>query len=286
MNTNNDALISRAREVIEQADAIVIAAGAGLSAAGGINYGDPDLFERLYPDYAKHGFSTIWNTITNFWDLTDKNKNEYWAFWATHINNIRYQFEPTQPYLDLIDIIGEKPYYVMTTNTDHQFIKAGFDPDKVYAMQGNYGWLQCPKPCHHSVYSSEDYVKHIIENMDRDKLSVADEYLPRCPKCNRIMEPNLRKDMSFVQEPSMVNKPKFNAFTESCSNKKLVILELGVGFNSPGAIRYPVEMMTFQNPNWFLIRINRDDPETPIELQKQCIVIQDDLAPVIHNLKH
>ncbi|KAH0794812.1 NAD-dependent protein deacetylase, SIR2 family [Histomonas meleagridis] len=276
--------IQEAKRLIQESDGILIGAGSGLSAAGGLNYGDPKYFQTHYPGFSKYGVNTLWECVVRFWEVNEQNILQYYAFWATHINNIRYQTEGLQIYKDLYNLIKDKNYFVATTNTDGQFSKSGFDTSKIFAMQGDYMNFQCSVPCRQEVYNNYEMVQKMLKNMNRETLTIQESDIPRCPHCGHLLVPNLRKDDLFVEKPNFVNYPNYINFLKENENKKLVLLELGVGFNSPGALRIPFEKFAYSYPNWKFIRINQNDPQFYFPIENRSIVIQKDLNSTIQEL--
>lgn len=267
----------KAKTLIHDSDGFVIGAGSGLSAAGGLNYIDKNVFNKYYSNFKKFGFKTIWDGVSNFWECTKENCLQYWAFWATHINNIAYEAKVTKPYQKLYEFFKDKNYFVVTTNVDYQFYKASFDPDKIFAMQGQYRYFQCSVPCHNKVYYNYEMIQQMLKNIDYKTMTIRESDIPKCPKCGKMLIPNLRKDDLFVEEPNMINLPKYQDFLNQNKDKKLVFIELGIGFNSPGAIRIPFERLVGTNKNWMLIRVNKNDPELYYNIPNKAVIIQDDI---------
>ncbi|KAH0786746.1 NAD-dependent protein deacetylase, SIR2 family [Histomonas meleagridis] len=273
--------IQEAKRLIQESDAVLIGAGSGLSAAGGLNYIDPIYFQTHYPGFSKCGAKNLWECVGHFWEVNNKNYLQYYAFWATHINNIRYQTEGLQIYKNLYDLVKNKNYFVATTNTDGQFYKSGFDATKIFAMQGDYMNFQCSVPCCQEVFNNYEMVQRMLKNMNHKTMSIQENDVPLCPHCGNFLVPNLRKDELFVEKPNFVNYPNYMKFLRENENKKLVLLELGVGFNSPGALRIPFEEFVYKIPNWKLIRINQNDPQFFYRIENRSIVIQEDLNTTI-----
>jgi NAD-dependent SIR2 family protein deacetylase len=232
-----------AKTLLAEADCIVVGAGAGLSASGGIDYVSPEFFKLHYPDFAKRGCRTIWETMDSFWDITSDNETRYWAFLSHHFLKIRYEYPIVQPYLDLYRYLQGREYFIVTTNVDGQFHKVGFPPDKIWAMQGDYALFQSETPCTRDLYENESMLRAMKATFNPDSLTIDRATVPRCPRCGKHLVPNLRKDETFVDEPHLVNRPRYQRFLEAAAGKKVVLLELGVGFNSPGALRYPFEQL-------------------------------------------
>jgi len=275
------ARIDAAGRALAESDHILIGAGAGLSAAAGLNYQDAQLFGAWYPQFAALGYRNIWDAITHHWSPDDANRLQFWAFWATHIQRIRYDAGPGKAYLDLHLLVREKSHFVITTNVDGQFKKAGFDPHRMFTPQGDYAKFQCARPCRNVLYDNLEMVQRMLANLDDSKLRVREEDVPRCPNCGDYLERNLRRDARFVEEPWMEKQGDFADFVNHSTGGRLVLLELGVGFNTPSVIRWPFERITAQHPQATLIRINLDDARVPGKIAAKSIGFQADIAQVM-----
>ena len=278
------ARIDAATRALAESDHILIGAGAGLSAASGLNYQDPQIFQAWYPQFAGLGYRTIWDAITHHWRADDGNRLQFWAFWATHIQKIRYDAPPGRPYLDLHRLVREKSHFIITTNVDGQFRKAGFDPHRMFTPQGDYAKFQCAKPCRNILYDNRAMVQQMLANLDSSKLRVREEDIPHCPNCGGYLDYNLRRDDRFVEEPYMAKHADYAAFVNCSTGGKLVLLELGVGFNTPSIIRWPFERITARHPHLTLIRINLEDARVLGEIAAKSIRFQEDIAQVIQAL--
>lgn len=275
--------IGDAVELIKNADCIIIGAGSGLSASGGINYEDTELFKKWFTQYYKMGFKNILEVQSVFWELTEENILSYWGYWARHIQNIRYNALVTKPYETLFELLKDKEYYICSTNVDGQFEKAGFPKDKIFAPQGDYALFQCSKPCTQDVYDNKEMIYRMINNMG-ESLGIRKEDIPRCPKCGELLVPNLRVDDTFVQKPHFSNVSKYEKFVREAKDKRLMLLELGVGYNTPGIIRYPFENITYHYPLTNLVRINMSDAGMPTEIEKKSVSISDDIGKALNDI--
>lgn len=278
--------IKKAAKIIKEADYILIGAGAGLSAAGGLDYGDKKLFKDWFPKLAEQGIENIGEAISTYWNVNEWNRRSFWAYWANHINKIRYEAPVLGPYRDLFELLKHKDYFIITTNVDGQFLKAGFDEKKIFAPQGNYGLFQCDRPCSDELYENKMMIDKMIENMDKDKFIISEEDIPRCPKCGSYMSKNLRVDDTFVEAPHMIKHRDYVDFINSSIDKKLVLIELGVGFNTPSIIRWPFERITKDHPNAKLVRMNIEYPEVPDEILDKSLCFHSDIAKTINDLKN
>ncbi|MBP2663048.1 MAG: Sir2 silent information regulator family NAD-dependent deacetylase [Firmicutes bacterium] len=209
-----------------------------------------------------------------------KTEEERWAYWAEHISLNRYDTPATQLYLDLFKLAKRKTYFVITTNVDHQFYKAGFPVEKIFAVQGDYGFFQCAKGCHSKLYYNEDIVKDMLAQTVECKIPM--KLVPHCPVCGGLMDVNLRKDNYFVEDEAWyAASNRYTAFVRETTDKQVVYLELGVGFNTPGIIRLPFEQMIYQNPNAILIRINSHQPHGAKENSSKTISFSEDMTKVL-----
>ena len=281
------------REKIQRADAVVIGAGAGLSTAAGFTYSG-ERFEKYFADFGeKYGFSDMYSGGFYNYDTLE----EYWAYWSRYIYVNRYMDPPTDLYKQLFQLVENKDYFVLTTNVDHCFQKAGFDKNKMFYTQGDYGLFQCSKPCHHETYDNEEIVKkmvisqgYCIENGNltvpegaQIRRTVPTELVPRCPKCGRPMSMNLRADNTFVQDAGWEAAAKwYERFMEDHRGQNVVFLELGVGYNTPGIIKYNFWQYAHNWRNAFYVCINKGDAYVPKEIENKAVGINEDLAEVLY----
>jgi NAD-dependent SIR2 family protein deacetylase len=276
--------IEAAHRSLADADFVLVGAGAGLSASGGLNYASPALFKAWYPQFAGLGCNSIWEAIVAHWAPDDSNRRRFWAFWAHHIRKIRYELPAADVYLKLRELMTGKEVFVITTNVDGQFFKAGFDPAVVYTPQGDYGMFQCETPCNDALHDNRQMVETLIQNWDADQLLVRGSDIPRCHACGGYLERNLRKDGQFVEAPYEQGRLAFNAFLERAWNGRLVLLEMGVGFNTPGVIRWPFQRIAAKHPRASLLRVNRDDARVPQDVGDGSVGFQGDAATVVGDL--
>lgn len=280
------------REKIQQADAVVIGAGAGLSTAAGFTYSG-ERFEKYFADFGeKYGFSDMYSGGFYNYDTLE----EYWAYWSRYIYVNRYMDPPTDLYKQLFQLVENKDYFVLTTNVDHCFQKAGFDKNRIFYTQGDYGLLQCSKPCHHETYDNEEIVKKMMVSqgyrIEAGKLTVPEgaqirrtvptELVPRCPKCGRPMSMNLRADNTFVQDAGWEAAKRYERFMEDHRGQNVVFLELGVGYNTPGIIKYNFWQYAHNWRNAFYVCINKGDAYVPKEIENKAVGINADLAEVLY----
>ena len=277
--------IQKTADYIANADVLLIGIGSGLTASGGLNYADPSLAEKWYLEYFEQGKKSIIEIMSDFWPNTiyEKNAIAFWGFWARHIWHIRYEPEALKPYLDLFSIAHSKKYFICSTNVDGQLEKAGFDKNFVFAPQGDYALFQCSKPCSQDVYENKTMITTMLENMI-SPFEINNADIPRCPKCGNYLMPNLRCDNTFVEKPHLINTVPYKNFIENSYNRKIVLLELGVGFNTPVIIRYPFEAIILKHPHANLIRINLTDAVVSNRIAEKSICIQEDIGKVLADI--
>jgi len=278
---NYESRIKRARKVIKEADYILIGAGAGLSTAGGLEY-NGEKFRYNFGDFIeKYNLTDLYSAT--FYDFPSQ--EEKWAFWARLIKLNRYNKEPLKIYSEILDIIENKKYFVLTTNVDGQFEIAGFNKENIFATQGDYGMLQCSKACHNKLYPNKDLVEKWLKNTDDCK--ILSEDVMYCPICGEAMEVNLRKDAYFVEDDYWYKQnDKYNEFLNKIKGKKVVLIEIGVGFNTPGIIRFPFEQLVKENKDYSLIRINKEHPESWNDLGDSLIAFNENTNKIIEDLRN
>lgn len=275
--TNSLANIALAKEKIADADAILVGAGAGLSTAAGLVY-DGKVFQDNFGDFiAKYHFPNLY--YGGFGPF--ENDQEMWAYWSRFIYLERYQPGPLPLYRDLLRLLVRKDYFVLTTNVDHCFQKAGFPKDRLFYTQGDYGLFQCSVPCHQKTYDNEPAVMAMLNNQKSMQIPI--ELLPKCPICGKPMAMNLRSDDRFVEDEGWHEaEERYEMFlAENYLDKKIVYLEVGVGDNTPAIIKYPFYRLTAKNPQATYIYANIERSNPPLEIEKQSIPLLGDLRETI-----
>lgn len=272
-------IVKEVKKQIECADAIVIGAGAGLSTSAGFTYSGKR-FERYFPDFIeKYGFRDMY--FAGFYPYGTL--EEYWAYWSRYIDINRYQNVPKSVYYDLYRLVQEKDYFVLTTNVDHCFQKAGFDKNRLFYTQGDYGLWQCSKPCHNKTYDNETIVKKMVA--EQENMRIPSGLVPYCPVCGAPMSMNLRADRTFVEDDGWhAAAGRYQDFIDCHKGMKILYLELGVGGNTPGIIKYPFWQMTYENPNAVYICVNLQKAYIPAEIKKQSICLAYDIGDVLKQL--
>lgn len=271
--------LQQAKQAINNAEYILIGAGAGLSTAAGLEYGGKS-FQRDYKEFIeKYHFEDLYTA--SFYPFSSQ--EEKWAFWAKLIKLNRFR-EPLRLYKELLELVKDKNYFVITTNVDGQFETAGFNIEKIFAVQGDYRFLQCEKACHNKLYDNKEMVEEWLKHTEN--LKIPKQLVPKCPVCGGNMEMNLRKDANFVQDENWYKQAqKYDEFLYRIENKNVVLLEIGVGFNTPGIIRFPFEQMTYQHLKTILIRINKDYPMVRQEIENKAISFDEDIHQIVADVK-
>ena len=271
--------IHNLNRALDEADAIVIGAGAGLSTSAGFVYSG-ERFQTIFSDFEqKYGFYDMYSG--GFYPYPTP--EEHWAYWSRFIYCNRYADPPKSTYQDLLELVRGKDYFVITTNVDHCFQKAGFDKKRLFYTQGDYGLFQCSQPCCQETFDNEDAVRHMVQQQKDMRIPTA--LLPICPHCGRPLTMNLRSDNSFVEDEGWHKAAqRYEAFLRTRENQRMLFLELGVGYNTPVIIKYPFWQMTAQNPNAVYACINRGEALCPSEIQGQAICIDSDIGDFLKQL--
>ncbi len=267
------------KSLIGNADAIVIGAGAGLSTAAGFTYSGKRFHENFHDFEAKYNFHDMYTG--GFYPY--ETPEEYWAYWSRYIFINRYTPAPKPVYDKLFDIVKGKNYFVITTNVDHCFRKAGFDKQRLFYTQGDYGLFQCSVPCRDKTYDNEEIIRKMYS--EQKNMRVLSELVPKCPVCGKPMTMNLRADDKFVEDDGWHTACKaYERFLSENKNKKVLFLELGVGMNTPVIIKYPFWRLTAQNKNASYVCVNKDMAYAPEEIKSRSLCFSEDISDVIECL--
>ena len=276
---NCSAQIERLRGALEAAAAVVIGAGAGLSASAGFTYSG-ERFERNFADFIEqYHYGDMYTA--GFYPYATL--EEYWAYWSRYIYLNRFTPAPKPVYSDLLTLVKDKEYFVLTTNVDHQFQKAGFDKKRLFYTQGDYGLWQCSKPCHQKTYDNETTVRRMIaEQKDR---RIPTELVPRCPVCGAPMAMNLRSDNTFVEDEGwQAAAERYGKFLDQHQKNKTLFLELGTGMNTPTIIKFPFWQMAHGWPDATYACVNLGEAYAPKELEAKAICLNEDIGSVLKQL--
>ena len=271
--------IQQAQKLLAEADTILIGGGAGLSAAAGLTYSGKR-FTDLFPEFIeKYGMTDMYSA--GFYPFSSEEAK--WGYWSKHVYVNRIEPEALPLYRKIYDLVKDKDYFVLTTNADHQFYKAGFEKERIFATQGDYGLIQCEKGCHPRTYKAVDlFVKM---NQARKNCEIPSELVPKCPVCGGRMAMNLRCDQFFVEDENWHQASQnYGEFLYRMMDKKVVLLELGVGFNTPTIIRFPFEKMVREHQNFSLIRLNLDEAIMPESFGDRGIGINADIEKSITDI--
>jgi len=289
--------IERLKQALTEADAVIIGAGAGLSTSAGFTYAG-ERFEKYFYDFAsKYGFRDMYTG--GFWPYSTL--EEHWAYWSRYIYINRYMSAPKPVYDDLFALVKDKDYFVLTTNVDHCFQKAGFDKKRLFYTQGDYGLFQCSEPCCAETFDNEEMVRRMVKAqgyvIEPDgglmvpedtvlKTSIPSELVPVCPHCGKPLSMNLRADDTFVEDEGWhAAAERYSEFLRRHDGQKILFLELGVGYNTPVIIKYPFWRMTAKNPDAVYACINKGESSAPPEIAKQAVCFDEDIGAVLRQLK-
>ena len=295
--------LKRLKEEIRTADAVVIGAGAGLSTSAGLTY-DGERFEKFFGDFAeKYAIRDMYSG--GFYPFPDSETR--WAWWARHIYVNRYVYPPKAVYQTLLDLVKDKDYFVITTNVDHQFQKAGFDRDRLFCTQGDYGLWQCSRPCHKRTYDNKgkvvkmllaqgfvigEHSELIVPAQEEGKtdfsllsMKIPSGLVPCCPVCGEPMTMNLRSDDTFVEDEDWGRaSAAYAQFLQSCENKHVLYLELGVGANTPVIIKYPFWQETYDNDKAVYACLNNGESFCPEEIGDRSICLDGDIGELLQEM--
>lgn len=293
-NTPNG--IHKLRKALDSVDAVVIGAGAGLSASAGFAY-TGERFEKYFYDFIeKYHFRDMYSG--GFFPYPTL--EEHWAYWSRYIYINRYMNAPKAVYNKLYELVKDKDYFVLTTNVDHCFQKAGFDKHRLFYTQGDYGLFQCSKPCHAATYENEDTIRKMVraqgyvigENgvliLPEDitpKMAIPTELIPHCPKCGKPMSMNLRADDTFVEDEGWhCASERYAEFLRRHQNMKVLFLEAAVGFNTPTIVKYSFWHMVSEWKNAVYVCLNYGEACAPDEIKKKSICINGDIGEILGQL--
>lgn len=271
--------INKLNEELETADAIVIGAGAGLSSSAGFVYSG-ERFKKYFSDFEeKYGFHDMYSG--GFYPYSSP--EEHWAYWSRYILINRYMDPPKPVYEDLFKLVDGKDYFVISTNVDHCFQKAGFDKKRLFYTQGDYGLFQCVDGCKNETFDNEELVRRMV-NEQKD-MRIPTELVPKCPHCGKPMTMNLRADNSFVEDEGWHRAAEnYENFIRTREGQHILFLELGVGYNTPVIIKYPFWNMTAKNPRAIYSCINFGEAHCPEDIADRSICIDGDIGSILKSL--
>ena len=288
--------IERLKTELKTADAIVIGAGAGLSTSAGFVYSG-ERFRYWFSDFAERfGIKDMYSG--GFYPFPDE--EIYWAWWSRHIYCNRYAKAPKPVYENLLKLVADRDYFVITTNVDHMFQKAGFDKKRLFYTQGDYGLFQCSRPCCKKTWENESMIREMVLAQgfvigERNDLTLPEstsaamriptDLVPRCPSCGRPLTMNLRSDDRFVEDEGWQKAAvEYEVWLTSHRDQQVVFLEIGVGFNTPGIIKYPFRQQVYQNKKAVYASLNMEKEPVPEEIRDRSILIAGDAHRMIQEL--
>lgn len=272
--------INKLKREMGNADCIAIGAGAGLSTSAGFDYSG-ERFKKYFSDFEeKYGFHDMYSG--GFYPY--KTPEEFWAFWSRSIYVNRYMDAPKPVYNELFELVRDKDYFVITTNVDHLFQKAGFDKKRLFYTQGDYGLFQCSVPCSIDTYDNEEIVRRMIA--EQKDMKIPSELIPKCPKCGEPLTMNLRCDDRFVEDEGWIKaSERYENFLRTRQGQQVLYLELGVGYNTPVIIKYPFWRMTAKNPKATYACINYGEAVCPKDIERQAVCIDGDIGAILKDLR-
>lgn len=286
--------IERLKAALQNCNAVVIGAGAGLSTAAGFTY-TGERFERYFSDFArKYGIRDMYSG--GFYPFPTR--EEFWAYWSRYIYINRYQDAPKPVYKKLLSLVKSKDYFVLTTNVDHCFQKAGFDKHRLFYTQGDYGLFQCSEPCCQETFYNEETVRSMVAAQgytvepdgtlappETPEMTVPAELVPHCPHCGRPMGMNLRADDTFVEDDGWhIAASRYSDFLRRHQNMRVLFLELAVGYNTPTIVKYSFWRMAHDWKEATYACLNYGEAYAPDEIRKKSICIDGDIGEILSQL--
>lgn len=268
--------LEKLKKSLNSADAVIIGAGAGLSTAAGLAYGGAR-FLRYFSDFhEKYGIADMYSG--GFYPFPTQ--EEFWAWWSRQIFYNRYTDAPKPVYRTLYGLVKDKEYFVITTNVDHCFQRSGFEKERLFYTQGDYGLFQCSVPCHDKTYDNEEIIRRMVA--EQKDMKIPSRLVPRCPVCGKPMTVNLRCDGTFVQDRGWyAANARYEKFVHKYKDARILFLELGVGGNTPAIIKYPFWRLTSRNPKAVYACINYGEAFCPPQIRRQSVCIDADIADVL-----
>lgn len=271
--------IQRLKTALDEADAVIIGAGAGLSTSAGFTY-NGERFHKYFADFeTKYGFHDMYSG--GFYPYATP--EEHWAYWSRYILINRYTDAPKPVYEELFRLVRDKDCFVITTNVDHCFQKASFDKKRLFYTQGDYGLFQCSEPCCQETWDNEAVIRQMVA--EQKDMKIPSALVPRCPHCGKPLTMNLRSDDRFVEDEGWhAAAGRYANFLRTREGQKILFLELGVGYNTPVIIKYPFWQMTAKNPRATYACINRGEVFCPAEIADRAVCIDGDIGDILSRI--
>ena len=277
-----DTALEQARQWLGESGRVLIGAGAGLSAAAGIDYGDTATFARLFPAFVRRGFRAQYQLI-GYSGLTPA---QHWGYWSTHVEHVRFGEDERPVYQSLRRLVADKDTFVLTSNVDMMFARNGFDEARLFTPQGDYARMQCTRPCSRETWPTRPFIERCLAAMDPVNQEVIHaEALPRCPRCGGDVFMNVRLDRAFLEEPYVEQARRFQQWLREGAAHRLLVLEFGAGFNTPSVVRWRMEHLVHQHPGARLVRINPQHPEVPGELGGRAVSLAMEAGAALARLR-
>lgn len=268
--------LEKLKKSLNSADAVIIGAGAGLSTAAGLTYGGARFLKYFSDFHQKYGIADMYSG--GFYPFPTQ--EEFWAWWSRQIFYNRYTDAPKPVYRTLYGLVKDKEYFVITTNVDHCFQRAGFEKERLFYTQGDYGLFQCSVPCHDKTYDNEVIIRRMVA--EQKDMKIPSRLVPRCLVCGKPMTVNLRCDDTFVQDRGWyAANARYEEFVHKYKDARILFLELGVGGNTPAIIKYPFWRLTSRNQNATYACINYGEAFCPPQIRRQSVCIDADIADVL-----
>lgn len=274
--------IDRCGRVLRESDAVLIGAGAGLTGAAGISYTDQEKFAEIFPAWVNRGFTMQYQLM----GYRRWSQAEQWGYYTVHLGYVYYGQGSNPLYRELRGLIGERDYFVMTSNVDELFHKSGFAPERIYTPQGSYGKIQCTVPCSDEVWDMRPFYDRMRGALDPALQVLTDPAsIPACPNCGAEMFIHARADSSFIDTVHDEERERLSQWLEHLDGKRVVLLELGAGYNTPGVIRFPMERLAVSLKGATFIRVNAEFAETPRAIDHRAIPVTGDIGRFIERLQ-
>jgi len=263
--------IQKCVELIRKADCVLIGAGSGITVDAGYNYADQEAFARDYPGMVKRGF----RMKTELIGYTGWSPALKWGYLAAHVNEVRFEAPPHPVYGRLLDLVKDKDYFVITSNVDGMFVKNGFSEDNIFTPQGDYALMQCETPCWRETWDIRPIIDRILPTIDPETQEITDpSVIPTCPNCGGPVFMNVRAAHWFIDDPYRQQVDRFVECVQDKKESRLLLIEIGAGFNTPSVIRWPMERIVLSHPNANFIRVNPQWPQVPDEIVKKSATFQ------------